>query len=105
MNRKASTFIRLGLTVALIAVTIWFFYIHYLDLWIGSGSWSIGHNYMHGYGMSIIMLIIWIVLIGALLILISGLINERRFSKKSCGYASTFENSDPVLCSKLNQQG
>lgn len=91
MKRKAATFIRLGLTVVLIAVAIWFFYYHYVDLWIGSSSWIMGHNYMHGYGMSIIMLIIWIVLIGALFILISGLINGSCCSKKNAAMQVTWK--------------
>ena len=82
MNRKTATLISLGVSAVLVAGAIWFLYGHGSGMWIGNGPWDMGYHHMMGGGMGIVMLIFWIVLIGALVLLISGGINIIRTSRK-----------------------
>ena len=82
MNRKTSILLSLGVSAVFIAAAIWFLYNHSTGMWTGSRHWGVGHNYMMGGGMGIVMIIFWIVLIGALILLISGLINGIRGVQK-----------------------
>jgi putative membrane protein len=83
MNRKTSTLLSLGISAVLIAAAIWFLYNHNAGRWTGNGRWGMGYDHMMGGGMGIVMIIFWIVLIGALILLVSGAINGiRAFQKK-----------------------
>jgi putative membrane protein len=44
-------------------------------MWMGNGQWNGGYHHMIGGGMGIVMIIFWVVLIGALVLLISGVIH------------------------------
>ena len=84
MNRKTSTLLSLGVSAVLIAAAIWFLYKHNAGMWTGNGGWGMGYGHMMGGGMGIVMIIFWIVLIGALILLISGAINGiRGFQQKN----------------------
>jgi putative membrane protein len=82
MNRKTSTLLSLGVSAVLIAAAIWFLYNDNAGMWIGNGGWGMGYGHMMGGGMGIVMIIFWIVLIGALILLISGAINGIRGSQQ-----------------------
>ena len=84
MNRTTSTLLSLGVSAVLIAVGVWFLYNHNLGLWPENGQWAMGHHGMMGDGgMGGIMVIFWIVLIGAFVLLISGVLNGIRSAKQS----------------------
>jgi putative membrane protein len=85
MNRKTSTLLSTGVSAGLIAVAIWFLYNDSISMWMGSNHWGMEHSHMMGSGMGIIMIIFWIVFIGALVLLISGAIN---------GFRGTLQNDD-----------
>ena len=86
MNRKTSTLLSLGISAVLIAAAIWFLYNHNAGMWTGNGRWGMGYDHMMGSGMGIVMIIFWIVLIGAFILLISGAINGiRGFQQKNEG--------------------
>ena len=82
MNRKTSTLLSLGISAVLIAAAIWFLYNHNAGMWTDNGRWGMGYGHMMGSGMGIVMIIFWIVLIGALILLISGAINGIRGSQE-----------------------
>lgn len=84
MNRKTSTLISLGISVALIAVGIWFLYNHYYDFGYGDSGWNMPHHMMMGGGgMGIIMILFWVVVLTAIVLLVSGLMPRRRFSDQN----------------------
>lgn len=76
MNRKASSLTSLGISMALIAVVIYFL------MYLYDRIWSPGHGrgfglqggmmVSGGNGMGIIVLIFWVTLIGAIVLLILG---------------------------------
>ncbi len=83
MNRKTSIFLSLGVSAVLIAAAIWFLYRHSTGMWFGNDRWGMGYNHMMGGGMGIVMIIFWVVLIGALTLLVSGAINGIRCSQQN----------------------
>ena len=84
MNRKTSTLISLGISVALIAAGIWFLYNHhYYYFGYGDNNWIRPHHMMTGGGMGIIMILFWVVLLTAIILLASGLMTRRRFSDQN----------------------
>ena len=82
MNRKTSTLLSLGISAVLIAGAIWFLFNHNYGMWNGHGHWAMNYNHMMGGGMGIVMIIFWIVLISAVILLVSGVINGIRTSQK-----------------------
>jgi len=85
MTRKTSTLLSLGLSAVLIAAAIWLLYRHNAGMWVGNGRWGMGYHHMMGGGMGIVMIIFWIVLLGAFILLISGVLNGIRTSQKNDG--------------------
>ena len=83
MNRKTSTLLSLGISAVLIAAAIWFLYRHNTGMWVGNGRWDMGNHHMMGGGMGIIMIIFWVVLIGALVLLVTGAINGIRGTQQN----------------------
>jgi putative membrane protein len=81
MNRKTSILLSLGVSAVLIAAAIWLLYSHSAGMWMGSGLWGMGYHHMMGGGMGIVMIIFWVVFIGALVLLVSGVINGFRGSQ------------------------
>lgn len=82
MNRKASTLLSIGVSAALIAVGVWFLYDHSFGIWPAHGLWAIGRHGMMGGGMGIIMIVFWMVLIAAVVLLLSGVVNGLRGTKQ-----------------------
>jgi len=84
MNRKTSTLLSLGISAILIAAAIWLLYRYNSGIWMGDGQWGwgMGYGHMMGGGMGSVMIIFWIVLIGALVLLITGAMNGIRTSRK-----------------------
>ena len=86
MNRKTSTLISLGISVALLAAGIWFLYNHHRYLGYGDGNWIMPHHaMMGGGGMGIIMILFWTVLIAAIVLIVSGLMTRRGSSDLTGG--------------------
>jgi len=83
MNRRTSTLLSLGVSAVLIAVAIWFLYRHNTGMWMGNNRWGMGYHHMMGGGMGIVMIIFWVVLIGAFVLLVSGAINGIRGSQQN----------------------
>ena len=81
MNRKTSILLSLGVSAVLIAAAVWLLYRHNAGTWMGNGQWGMGYHHMMGGGMGIVMIIFWVVLIGALVLLVSGVINGIRGSQ------------------------
>ena len=79
MNRKASTLMSLGISMALIAAGIWFLYNGHYRYGFGGSGWIMPHHTMiGGGGMGIIMIIFWVVVIAAVVLAVSGMISNRR---------------------------
>ena len=79
MNRKASTLMSLGISMALIAAGIWFLYNRHYRYGYGDSDWIMPHHFMiGGGGMGIIMIIFWVVVIAAIALAVSSVISNRR---------------------------
>jgi len=90
MNRKASTLMSLSISMALIAVGIWFLYNHHYRFGYGHSGWSMPHHAMTGWGgMGIITIIFWVVVIAAIVLAVSGVISNRRPSDRREGEISS----------------
>jgi putative membrane protein len=85
MNRKTSILLSLGVSAVLIAAAIWLLYRHSAGMGFGNERWGMGYHHMIGGGMGIVMMIFWIVLIGAFILLVSGAINGIRTSQQNDG--------------------
>jgi putative membrane protein len=81
MHRKTSILLSLGFSAVLIAAAIWLLDWHTVGLWPVNGRWGMGHH-MLGGGIGGIMILFWVVLIGALVLLVSGIINGIRGSRQ-----------------------
>jgi putative membrane protein len=82
MNRTTSTLLSIGVSAFVIALGIWFLYDHNMWIWSGHGHWGMGHHSIMGGGMGLIMIIFWALLIGAVVLLISGAVTGIRSIKK-----------------------
>ena len=79
MNRKGSTLLSLGISIALIAGTIWFLFNHQNSFGYGNGRWIMPHQMMiGGGGMGIIMILVWVAVIAVIALVISGILSGRR---------------------------
>ena len=85
MDRRASTFISIGISFALIAIGIWFLYNHHRYFGLGGDNWIMPHHMMRGGGMGMIMMLFWVALLTAVILLISGLITRRHDSDQKEG--------------------
>ena len=73
MNRKASTLLSLGISIALIAGTIWFLFNHQNSFGYGNSTWIMPHHMtIGGGGMGIIMILFWVAVIAAIVMVVSG---------------------------------
>lgn len=78
MNRKASTLLSLGISIALIAGTIWFLFNHQNSFGYGNGRWIMPHHMtIGGGGMGIIMILFWVAVIAAIAMVVSGILSGR----------------------------
>ena len=72
--------ISLGISVALIAVVIWFLYNYHNNFGYSTNRWIMPHHMMRGGGMGMVMILFWVVVLGAVALLISGLVSGCRSS-------------------------
>jgi len=80
MNRKASTLLSLGISIALIAAGIWILWNHQNSFSHGDGGWTMPyHMMMVGPGMGIVMVLFWVAVLAAIGLLISSVISNHRF--------------------------
>ncbi len=78
MNRKGSTLLSLGISVALIAAAIWFLYNHQFNFGYGNTGWVMPHHMISGgNGMGIIMIFFWVAVLAAIILLVSGAFSNR----------------------------
>ena len=78
MNRKISTLLSVGISIALIAGAIWFLFYHQNSFGYGNGGWIMPHHMTIGSGgMGIIMILFWVAVIAAIAIVISGIFSGR----------------------------
>ncbi|MCG6909159.1 MAG: SHOCT domain-containing protein [Deltaproteobacteria bacterium] len=99
MNRKTSTLISIGVSAVLVALGVWFLYRHNIGFWPENERWSMGHHSLMGAGMGgfmgggvgIIMIIFWVLIIGAVALLVSGAFNGIRGAAQWDG-----KSSDPL---------
>lgn len=93
MNRKASTLLSLGISMALIAGAIWFLFNHQNSFGYGYGSWFMPHHMtIGGGGMGIIMILFWVAVIAAIVLVVSGIATDRR----STGSRDNWKSSDAL---------
>lgn len=81
MNRKASTLLSLGISIALIAGTIWFLFNYHnsFGYGYGSGRWLMPHHMtIGGGGVGIVMILFWVAVIAAIVMVVSGIASGRR---------------------------
>ena len=78
MNRKVSTLLSVVISIALIMGAIWFLFYHQNSFGYGNGQWIMPHHMtIGGGGMGIIMILLWVVVIAAIAIVISGIFSGR----------------------------
>ena len=83
MNRTTSTLLSIGVSAALLALGVRFIYNHNVGFWPGHGPWAGGHHFgMMGGGTGFIMIIFWVLIIGAIVLLLSGAASKIRDSKQ-----------------------
>jgi len=83
MNRTTSTLLSIGVSAVLIAAGVWVLYNHTIGFWPGHGRWAMGHHGMIGGGMGIVMILLWMVLIAAVVLLLSGAVSGLRGTKQN----------------------
>ncbi|MEJ2038203.1 MAG: SHOCT domain-containing protein [Desulfosarcinaceae bacterium] len=72
MDRKTSTLLSIGLSLAIIALGIWFLQYHIAGLWFRGGGWRSGHFGMMGGGSGVVMIIFWLIVLFAVIAVIWG---------------------------------
>ena len=82
MNHKTSTLISIGISAVLVALGVWFLYRHNIGFWPENERWLMGHHSFIGGGMGIIMIIFWVLIIGAFALIISGGVNGIRSARQ-----------------------
>jgi putative membrane protein len=84
MSSKTNTLMSLGISIALIAMGIWFLNNRFSLFGSNYGAWDMSNHMMGaGWGMGIVMILFWIAVVAAFGLFISALINNRRFSADS----------------------
>jgi len=83
MNRKTSTLLSLGISIALIAVGIWFLCNHQNNLGYGDGGLTMPYRMMiAGGGMGIVIILFWVAVLSAIGLVVSGVISNCRSSER-----------------------
>jgi putative membrane protein len=78
MNRKTSTLLSLGISIALIADTLWFLFNHPNSFGFGNAHWIMPHHMTTGGdGMGFIMIFFWVAVIAAIVTVVSGIASGR----------------------------
>lgn len=90
MNRKTSTLLSLGFSIALIAVGIWFLCNHQNNFGYGNGGWTMPYHMMTAGGaMGIVITLFWVAVLSAIGLVVSGVISSHRSSNRSSGEKSS----------------
>jgi len=90
MNRKTSTLLSLGISIALIAVGIWFLCNHQNNLGYGDGDWTMPYHMMiAGGGMEIVIILFWIAVLSAIALVVTGVISNCRSSDRNGSHKSS----------------
>ncbi len=83
MKSKTATLLSLGLSAALIAVGIWFLSDYHSLFGYGGRGWHMPHHRMMGPGgMGFIMILFWVMVLGAVVLVISSLLSGRSHSDR-----------------------
>lgn len=94
MNRKGSTLLSLGISIALIAGAIWFLFNHQNSFGYGNGRWIMPHHMIiGGGGMGIVMILFWVAVITAIAMVVSGAIS---FGRRTTGDPDIGKSSDAL---------
>lgn len=81
MNRKTSTLLSLGISLALIAVGIWFLGHHQNSFGYADNRWFMpSHMVMGDGGMGIVMVLFWMAILSAIGLVISGIVSNHQSS-------------------------
>ena len=81
MNRKTSTLMSLGISIALIAVGIWFLCSNQNNIGYGTCGWDTTfHMMLGGGGLGMVVILFWLSVLSAIVLVISGLISNYRSS-------------------------
>ena len=88
MNRKTSILLSMAISIVLIALAVWFLYNHNMNFGPTGGRWFMGHHGMMGGGMGIVMFLFWILIVGALVLFISAMVNGASGSGQYCNEAN-----------------
>lgn len=90
MSRKKSTLISLGISTALLAIGIWYLF-NYFRLFPNNGEygWFAGHHMGMGGSMGGFMMIFWVLVLGAIVLLISGAFTRGTSSNEVQNQASS----------------
>lgn len=80
MNRKTSTLLSMGISIALIAAGIWFLCSRHDSLGFGAAMWLMPGRIPTGIGMGIVMILFWVTLLAAIVLIISGAVSGRHSS-------------------------
>ena len=75
MNRKTSTLLSMAISIVLIAAGVGFLYNRNMDFWQTNGRWAMEHHGFMGGGGVIVMILFWVLVIGALVLLVSAIAN------------------------------
>lgn len=78
MSRKKSTLISLGISTALLAVGVWYLFDHFRYLSNTGYDWFAGHQMGVGGSIGGFMMIFWILVLGAIVLLIFGAFSQGR---------------------------
>ena len=68
MKRNSATLFSIGLSVALIALGIWFLSSQYGLYRFGSGRWFMPHGMMTGGPVGLVMILFWVIVIVTLIL-------------------------------------
>lgn len=82
MDRKTSTLMSLGISIALIAAGIWVLCNHQDNL--GDGGRAVSNQLMmNGGDMGIVMILFWVAVLAAVGLVVSGVISSHRSSDRT----------------------
>ena len=80
MNRRVNTLLSVGISIALIAGTIWFLFNHQNSFGYGNVRWIMPHHMttIGRGGIGIVMILFWVAVIAAIAMVVSGIVSGRR---------------------------
>ena len=76
MHRRSSTWFSVGISLALMALGLWFIYDHHVGLMLNGGGWPQGHGSFEDMGMGVVKIIFWVIVLIAVMALVAGVLSE-----------------------------